>query len=341
LINLLGNAIKFTERGQIALRATLESRECNQLWFSASVEDTGLGLSDEEQSRLFEPFSQVNNTINIKEGTGLGLAISREYARLMAGDLTVMRNAAKGSIFRVEVPVGRGDSGMTIRVGALRHVVGVLGGQEPPRVLVVDDQFENRDWLVKFLAVLGFQVKGADSGSAAIQTWEDWKPQLILMDVHMPLMDGLEATRRIKAAPGGEKTIIIILTASAMDEQRDIGLQSGADDFVGKPFNQHELLEKIRVFLGIDYEYEDSNDGSGIPAIAESSLRAEKLAQLPAELLAELRVATFKGKKKLIDKLILEVREAGFASSAVALQRLADNYDYAALSHSLEEACRS
>jgi CheY-like chemotaxis protein len=340
LINLLGNAIKFTEHGQIDLRVTLNKRSADRLYFSACVEDTGSGLAEEDQSKLFEPFTQLNALINTKEGTGLGLAISREYARLMGGDLTFTSQHGKGSVFRIEIPIESGDSQIAAMSSGDRHIRGIRAGDgTPPRILVVDDQFENRDWLVKFLTVLGFQVQSAENGEEAIRTWEEWNPQLILMDVHMPIMGGLEATRRIKADPGGGETVIIALTASAMNDQRQIAVHSGVDDFLGKPFNQNELLEKIGGYLKIAYDYEETNEDESKPSTRRSALSPERLGQLPAELIRDLRVATRYGKKKLIDGLILKVRAAGYPESAHALQDLADHYDYVALTHCLEAAC--
>ena len=190
----------------------------------------------------------------------MGLAISRKYARLMGGDLTVTSSLGKGSIFRFEIPIERGDAGVAVRRSAPRRVIAIRAGTTVPRILVVDDQLENRDWLMKLLTSIGFSVRGADNGEAAIRSWEEWNPQLILMDVHMPVMDGLEATRRIKADPRGKETVIVALTASAMDDDRRAVSQSGADDFLAKPCREDELLEKIRVLLDIAYDYEEMSE---------------------------------------------------------------------------------
>jgi PAS domain S-box-containing protein len=339
LINLLENAIKFTDRGQIKLHITLQKR-VNRLWLSARVEDTGVGMTDKEQEKLFQPFTQTEAGRNIMQGTGLGLAISRDHARLMGGDLTATSSPGRGSIFRFEVPIERGDSGVASRWHAPRRIIGIRTGQEVPRILVVDDQLENRDWLVKLLRVLGFAVQDADNGEAAIRRWDEWNPRLILMDVHMPIMDGLEASRRIKADPRGKETVIIVLTASAMEDQRLTAFQSGVDDFVSKPCNEDELLTKIKAHLNVAYDYEEVSGSETEPVARVSALSAERLRQLPEELIEELRNATLSGNKNLMDKLILKVRETGQAESAHALQELADNYEYDSLTNSLEEACR-
>jgi signal transduction histidine kinase/DNA-binding response OmpR family regulator len=340
LINLLVNAIKFTERGQIKLHVTLDQRTTDRLWLSACVEDTGSGIRDEEQKKLFEPFSQTRSGLNVQEGTGLGLAISRKYARLMGGDVTLTSSSGNGSIFRFEIPVEPGDAGVAVRRTAARRVIGIhgggiRGGTKAPRVLVVDDQIENRDWLMKLLTSIGFSVRDADNGEAAIQNWEEWHPELILMDVHMPVMGGLEASRRIKADPRGKETVIVVLTASAMDEDRRSVSKSGADDFQAKPCREDDLLEKIRVLLNIAYDYEEMSETEGQPV---PSVNAERLGQLPRQLVDKIRNATSTGNKELLDELILQVRETADSESAQALQELADKYDYDGLTRLLELA---
>jgi CheY-like chemotaxis protein/nitrogen-specific signal transduction histidine kinase len=339
LINLLGNAIKFTERGEIKLRVTLDQRSGNRLWLSAQVEDTGAGITDQEQEQLFEPFSQAKGGLNTQEGTGLGLAISRHYARLMGGDLTVLSSPGRGSIFRFDIPIERGDAAVAIRRSAPRRVIGIRAGTQAPKILVVDDQLENRDWLMKLLTAIGFSVRSADDGAAAIRNWEEWNPGLILMDVHMPIMNGIEATRRIKGDPRGKETVIVTLTASALDDDRRVALQGGADDFLAKPCREDQLLEKMSALLNIAYDYEETNGTEGQPVAGAAALSADKLEQLPRELIEEIRNATLAGNKKLLDKVIAKVRGTGDAASARALQELADKYEYDALTRLLEDTC--
>ncbi|HTB17497.1 MAG TPA: response regulator, partial [Bryobacteraceae bacterium] len=338
LINLLGNAIKFTRQGQIKMQVSLQPLQTGQLWLSASVEDTGSGLTGEEQGRLFEPFTQTSRGLQSQEGTGLGLAISRKYARMLGGDITVSSQPGHGSTFRFQIPIERGNSGVSVKTSALRRVIAIQSGQEAPKILVVDDHPENRDWLMKLLASIGFLVRGAENGETAVQHWEAWSPHLILMDVHMPVMDGLEATRRIKAHPRGKETAVVVLTASAMDDDRRAVVQSGADDFVGKPCREEELLEKMRALLNLSYVYEEIHGAEGQPA-QSAALTAQGLGQLPRELIEELRSATLNGNKRLLDKLILQVSETLGAGCGHDLQVLADKYAYDALTHLLEDAC--
>jgi CheY-like chemotaxis protein len=159
------------------------------------------------------------------------------------------------------------------------------------------------------------------------------------MDVHMPIMDGLEATQRIKASPGGKETVVVALTASAMESDRQTVSESGADDFLSKPCHEDELLEKMRGHLGIAYDYEDTSDTEGRLISSAKPLNAEMLGQLPRELIEELRGATSSGNKRLLDRLILKVRETENAGSAQALQELADKYEYDTLTRLLEAVC--
>jgi CheY-like chemotaxis protein len=297
-------------------------------------------MTDKEQEKLFEPFSQATRGLNTQEGTGLGLAISRQYARLMGGDITVTSSPGRGSIFRFDIPIERGDAAVAVRRFAPRHILGIRAGTVVPKILVVDDQIANRDWLMKLLTAIGFSVRSAENGEAAIRNWEEWNPRLILMDVHMPVMDGLEATRRIKADPRGKETVIVTLTASALDDDRRAAEQGGADEFLAKPLREDELLEKMGDLLSIAYDYEvDGAEGHPVPGAA--ALSAARLGQLPRALVEEVLHATLKGNKKLLNKLIVRVREAGDAESARNLQDLADKYEYDALTRLLEEVCRT
>jgi len=334
LINLLGNAVKFTTHGHVRLHVHLNQKTAQSLWLSATVEDTGLGISAGDQEKLFEAFTQANGKLNTQEGTGLGLAISRKFVRLMGGDITVNSILGKGSRFRLKIPVERGDAGVALKQISPRRVKGLRAGTRVPRILVADDQLENRNWLVKLLTAIGFSVQGADNGEEAIRYWQEWQPHMILMDVHMPVLDGLEATRRIKAHPRGNETAIMVLTASALDEDRRTVAESRADDFMAKPCREDDLLEKMRVLLKIEYDYEEESAAPDLLA-----LNSATLAQLPLGLAEELRNATADGNKRLLDKLIVRVRESAAASSANALQELADKYDYDALTRLLEKAC--
>jgi signal transduction histidine kinase/DNA-binding response OmpR family regulator len=340
IINLLVNAIKFTKRGQVKLHVTVEERSHGQHWLSAQVADTGAGIAADEHHQLFEPFRQAKRGLNVQGGTGLGLAISRQFARLMGGDITVLSQPGQGSIFRFEVPIESGDSGVSIRRSEPRDVIAIRAGSNVPKVLVVDDQFENRDWLIKLLISVGFSARGAENGELAIRSWEDWNPDLILMDVHMPVMDGLEATRKIKEHPRGRETLIVVLTASALDEDRQTATESRADDFLSKPLRDDDLLEKVGKLLDVTYEYRDTDQLESQSIDEAPALTAQTLSRLPSDMLRKLRDATVSGNKKLLNELILSVLRVEDHGCARSLQQLADKYEYDTLTRLLEDACR-
>ena len=338
LINLLGNAIKFTKSGGITLRAAMEARSGGQLWLDARVEDTGLGISEGDQATLFEPFHQAKGALNTQDGTGLGLAISRKYAHLMGGELSVTSRLGEGSSFRLEVPVERGDGAVAVRLTAPRRVAGIQAGTQAPAVLVVDDQHENRDWLMKLLESIGFAVRGAADGEAALREWEAWRPQVVLMDVHMPVMNGLEAARRIKSDPRGKDTAVIVLTASALDDDRRSVSECGADGFLSKPCRESELLEKIGRLSGVAYDYVAPEDEAYAPG-NRMALAADCLQRMPADLVLQLREATLEGNKRRLDQLLRHVKAREPGRAAQELQNLADKYEYDVLTRLVEEAC--
>jgi CheY-like chemotaxis protein len=338
LINLVGNGIKFTRVGHVRLHVHLETRDEDRLWLKAQVKDTGTGMTEEEQRKLFQPFSQTERGLSTTEGTGLGLVISRNYARLMGGDISLSSTPGVGSTFHLEVPVVR-----TGRVGAkqpnTRRVRCLTADSKRPNILIVDDQFENRDWLMKLLSAVGFSVLDSENGATAIRIWEQSNPNLILMDVHMPVMDGLEATRRIKATPEGKRTPIVVLSASALDEDR-IGIEKcGADDFLMKPCLENQLLERIASHLKISYEYEDLNEEDSLADKADIS--EEDLNLMPRNLATELQEAVSDGNTDLMKQLITKVRHSEAAASATALQGLVDHYDYDSLMKLLQKVSGS
>jgi PAS domain S-box-containing protein len=342
LINLIGNAIKFTQRGQVKVHVVMDRRpqdngNPDSLRLVARVEDTGPGLTVEQQQELFHPFTQAKGALNTQEGTGLGLAISRRFAKLMGGDITVSSRRGEGCVFRVEIPIEPGDGRVVSRRMGARRVKCVRPGAEVPRILVADDQFEHRDWLIKLLITLGFAARGAVNGEAAVREWTEWKPHLILMDVHMPVMDGLEATRRIKDQPHGAATRIVTFTASAMTDDRQAVFESGADGFLAKPCPEDELLERIRSLLNLTYDYDTESEAD---EQNEAAPDGESLKQLPLGVVTELRDATESGNKRRLDILLHEISQTENSDCARSLQRLADLYEYDTLTRLLEDACR-
>jgi len=205
-------------------------------------------------------------------------------------------------------------------------VLGLAPGQPSYRILVVDDDANGRRLLAQILEPLGFAVEEASDGQAAVEAWERWKPHLIWMDMRMPVLDGREATRRIKAAPGGAETKIVALTASSFEEERAEILAAGCDDFLRKPYRATTLLELLEKHLGVRYLYGET--GAVVEeSAADAGDPAEALRSLPDALLARLEQAAIRADMGEIDRLIGEVADRS-QPAATRLRALADDYEY-------------
>jgi signal transduction histidine kinase/DNA-binding response OmpR family regulator len=279
LLNLLGNAIKFTPAGRVMLRVRRQESEERQegngtrsqaiplsthspihpITLHFEVEDTGPGIAANEINQLFEAFSQTEIGRKSQQGTGLGLAISRQFVRLMGGNLTADSGLGRGATFSFEIQVGLGNPAEIQVQQPARRVIGLAPDQPRYRILVVDDRWVNRHLLLRLLEPIGFEVRDAEDGQQAISLWEEWQPHLIWMDMRMPVMDGYETTRYIKAHLQGQATIIIAITASAFDEEQALVLSAGCDDFVRKPFREEIVFEKMGQYLGVRYLYEEKD----------------------------------------------------------------------------------
>src|SRR5436305_6516314 len=185
-INVLGNAVKFTEQGGIGLRVRADHEGAKGPFLRVEIEDTGPGISPDEQDKLFRHFEQTKTGQQAGTGTGLGLAISREFVRLMGGDITVSSQVGKGSIFVIHLPLKEGEAQAVQAKNKPRHVVSLQPGQTTCRVLIADDIEDNRQLLAQLLAPVGFEIRLATNGAEAVQEFEEWRPHLILMDFRMP-----------------------------------------------------------------------------------------------------------------------------------------------------------
>ncbi|HRQ36314.1 MAG TPA: response regulator [Chloroflexota bacterium] len=335
LINLLNNALKFTEQGQVRLQVQYESGTAvssapiHLLHFT--VEDSGPGIESDELDKVFEAFVRAKAGIQSNEGTGLGLTLSRQFARLMGGDMTV-RNVnnepGHGAIFEFTIHI-KPDEGADERTKAAPlQIVGLAPDQPETRVLVVDDNWENRQVLVELLRPLGFVVDEVADGKAAVEAWHVWQPQLILMDMHMPKMDGYEATRTILGQADGQKPVIIAITASAFSHEREAILGAGCSDFIRKPVQTSYILETIQKHLAVQYLYAEATEvDTAVPAIVGANGQEAEPPTLPPMLLTQLRQATSQADMEQIEKLVTAVH-AYNPALADELQRLADDFEY-------------
>ena len=308
IVNLVGNAIKFTERGGATLRLRARPETGGDWRLLFEVEDSGVGMAQDEVETLFEPFVQTRSGAAAQEGTGLGLPISRKYVSLMGGRVEVKSTVGTGSVFSFDVRVAPADEKQIVPPRPSRRVKGLAAGQPVYRILIAEDRDSNRQLLMKMLTPLGFDVRGVKNGAECVSEWESWEPHLIWMDMRMPVMDGYEATRRIKATAKGQATVIIALTASAFESDRKLILSEGCDDFVRKPFVEEEILEKLEHHLGVRFDYADEQAQS--PQEQERALSADAVAALPASWREGFRRATVDADYTRLLTMIEEIRPA-------------------------------
>jgi two-component system sensor histidine kinase/response regulator len=309
----------------------LQKSEFLRLQFE--IEDTGPGIAAEEMNKLFQPFEQTQTGRKSQHGTGLGLPISRKFVQMMGGDITVSSTPDLGSKFAFDIQIRLADPTDVKMLKPQKKVIGLAPDQPEYRILVVDDRADNRLVLVRLLSSIGLLVREAENGQEAVAVWEDWQPQLIWMDMRMPVMDGYEATKQIKAHPLGKTTVIIALTASAFENERKSILAAGCDDFMPKPFEANILFAKMGDFLGIRYVYEepvDTNDTklekeSEISGVSSNQSLESQLGQMPREWVEKIYNAAQECCDDKIIQLIEEIpRELAPASQN--LTTLAQNF---------------
>ncbi|WP_036482218.1 GAF domain-containing hybrid sensor histidine kinase/response regulator [Myxosarcina sp. GI1] len=327
LINILGNAVKFTERGSIELKVWLQGE---MLYFS--VEDTGPGIAAEAIDNIFTAFTQAEAGWQSSEGSGLGLSISRVFVELMGGEITVKSKLGQGTTFTfttpyistAPVPSEKSPSfyGMPIALAA---------DSSDFRILVAEDKPTNRELMIKILGSVGFQVRAVANGREAIALWESWEPHLIWMDMQMPVMNGYEASKHIKSFLKGQATVVIALTASVFEEERQKILAFGCDDFVRKPVRQRELFAKMAQYLGVKYIYkEDERSNSNrerVEQIDNVKLNAQSLEFMSIEWIEEVcRQASGGDDLRLLE--LVEQIPSERKKIKIALTKLIENFDF-------------
>ncbi|MBD2494137.1 response regulator [Nostoc sp. FACHB-280] len=329
LINLLGNAIKFTVVGYVALRVSYAeyAKQSGKVTVKFVVEDTGPGIASEDLELIFEAFAQAKGGRQFMQGTGLGLAISRQFARLMGGDVRAQSILGQGATFTCSIQMTIAEKLDVLPVTQVtRRIVGLEPGQPRYRILIVEDVLENRQLMVKLLKSVGFEVCAAENGLMAVDICKAWQPHLILMDIQMPVMNGYEATKQIRAHTQNKVLAIIALTASAFAEDREVILQIGCDDFVAKPFEETILLEKMAQYLGVRYVYAENHQHK----LPDSKHQLQKitssdLADMPANWLAQVYEAALIIDEEKLYQLFQEI-PVNKHQLAEALKDLVDNF---------------
>ena len=334
LVNLLGNASKFTKKGGVVLLARCEDPSADALTVIIDVRDTGIGIEADALERVFHAFEQSKGS-QLTEGTGLGLAISRHYARLMQGDISVESTTGVGSTFRLRFAAERGREEELVAPTPRCQAVRLAPEHGEVRVLVVDDREANRDVACRMLAPLGFVTRQAVDGVEAVREFERWSPTIILMDVVMPNMDGIEATRRIRQMAGGESVTIIAVTASALAEEIEEVLEGGANAAVRKPIREWEVVSEIGRCAGLTYLYANDEPAESTAELTSDEETRAAVGELGSDVVAGLRDAIEVLDEERITALIEKVTTA-HPKLAQKLAALAGEYDFEALGVLLE-----
>ncbi|MEI6694763.1 MAG: PAS domain S-box protein [Bacteroidota bacterium] len=333
--NLIGNAIKFTDQGGIAVRVRSDERKKNERQLIVEVQDSGHGIAEDELNMLFQHFAQTASGIKKSSGTGLGLALSRELAILMGGNITVKSQLGKGSVFTFYIAIKEGEA-KTQKNLVAKRVTGIYNPQKTYRILVVDDKEENLKVAVKLLQLVGFETAEVMNGKAAVEKFKEWQPDLVLMDIRMPEMDGLEACRLIKLTEKGKETPIIALTASSFEEERKKIESLGMLDFIRKPFRENDFFTSIGNALAIEYIYEKETASVQHKILKDQTAIEEAIANLPNYLISQMADALSIAD---LDLLIVLIKSIAVENPELSqhLTTHANDYDYAYLQQLLKQ----
>lgn len=344
LINLVGNAVKFTDKGCVVLRVRVNDvgEVTHELQFA--IEDSGPGIPQDEMTHLFIPFQQTSSGQKLNRGTGLGLSITRKFIQLMGGAIALESTVGVGTCFRVSVPITLPTAGLRSARSSTEQVVGLAVPEAAHRILVVDDESDNRLVLLDLLRPVGFDVRQASNGQDATEIWQTWQPHFIWMDLRMPMMDGYQATRWIRVQekkrkdeqpPSHEQpstqpitqppTKIVALTASVFEHSPEMISAAGFDDFVFKPFQSATIWQTMAQHLGVAYRYAPTDTGEKTPLAA--AVMPSDLGDMSAQWRFELHQAASHLKGKTVMQL---VRDIPPSKQAIAqhLQTLAETYQF-------------
>ncbi len=345
LINLIGNAVKFTTRGSITLRVEVQRHDATD-WLALAVADTGPGIAEDEMGHLFNYFEQTSIGRQVGGGTGLGLAICREYVVLLGGTIEAHSRLGAGSTFSLRLPIAIPPSAAhadTHDPGTRpqRILPRLAPGHREVRALIVDDNEVNRQVLTLMLRDAGFTTREAADGQAAIDINRDWHPQVILMDMRMPLVDGHTAIRTIRQHPGPSRPVIVGVSASAFEENRQQVLTAGADAFLSKPIRGNDLFSLLQKHLDIRFvsERAPAEDASA-PAPTPCDIDPARLAALPPDLVRGLREAIVHAD---LDRALelLRALASHDPQTAEAMRRLVESFAYERLLELLRHEVRS
>ncbi|MEQ9236320.1 PAS domain S-box protein [Coleofasciculus sp. E2-BRE-01] len=269
LMNLLSNAVKFTDKGSVTFTVNIihkgqkinDQGQMKNDKIRFQVEDTGIGMSAEDLETIFLPFEQIKETSRHHEGTGLGLAITKKLIALMGSQIRVESHPGVGSKFWFEVDLPEvSSSAKFIPAKPMETIVGYSGAKR--KILIVDDRWENCAVLRSVLEPIGFDIQEAANGQEGLDKAREWQPDLILVDIVMPVMDGHQMTQELRQIPEFKTTPIIAISANAFANNRVESLEAGCTDFITKPIATADLLQKVQVYLNVSWVYQDKAETS-------------------------------------------------------------------------------
>lgn len=312
IINLIGNGIKFTRKGSIHLQVSCKEIE-SKVNLIFELKDTGVGISTEELNKLFQVFVQTKSGKKSGEGSGLGLVISKRFVNLMNGDIKVSSKLNQGSTFTFNIICELGEVTQIHQSDSAQNkmVVRLKANQPQYRILIAEDNRTNLKLLRHLLKRNGFLIQEAINGEEAINLWQQWQPDLIMMDIRMPVMDGYQAIREIRQREADENKSpvkIIAFTASTFESDKQYLLSLGCDDFMGKPLKINELWQKLATNLGVEWEYQDKPKTNSICINnLPQQLKPEDLSFMGYQWRERLYYAVLSARKRKILAIISEI----------------------------------
>ena len=337
LINLLNNSIKFTSHGSITLSAqvTAPPPPDHILNLQFAVADTGSGIDPVDYEKIFEPFMQSQSGRESQEGTGLGLSICREFVQMMGGQIHLQNRTddAAGTVATFTIEAHESTAPTADRVLPERDIVGLALGQPSYKVLVVDDRLENRQLLLKLLEPLGLEMKTANNGQAAVELACDWQPDFIWMDLRMPVMDGIEATKQIRkmTVASSDNSVgpkIVALSATSFVREKANAIAAGCDAFLSKPFQATDIFDCMAQQLDLRYRYTNDVEDAAGTTQATPCLDATAFDGLSPQLLTDLEAAVL---RLHWDEILQIVEKISTEDKALAetLHRIVHDFQYA------------
>ncbi|WP_202221968.1 ATP-binding protein, partial [Okeania sp. KiyG1] len=334
LINLLSNGIKFTDIGSVTFCVTTQKlSDGYRLHFE--VKDTGVGMTPEQQQKIFLPFEQVGDRQKQTEGTGLGLAISQKIVKLMDSELEVKSEVGKGSTFwfALEVPEAQ-EWTMASRTLNLGTILGYRGKKY--RVLVVDDRSENRSVVVSLLEMLGFEMSEAKNGKEALEKMMVSLPDVVITDLMMPVMNGYELLKYIRSSEKLKDVVAIASSASVFESNQQEAMETGADVFLPKPIETDRLLEILQQCLDLEWVYEQQSTAS---AQVTEVRKSEEIVAPAMEVLQELLTLVEDGDIQSVVEVAEELlaSDVTFSPFAQEILQLANSFQLKQLKTFIKE----